>query len=235
MAVEIMNTDILSQPVLIGAAVLSVAIALAFWLPAWFRTELMNKWVKPLDGELHRAPSLASIEGPENQKARLSEQVQDIVGRAEHHLKVMGYFLSNYYVGILLRNIFSGLGALALFLITKDGWEEADASLVSVFLITSVCAAFFIAFPRMFKQEENVAKNKALYLKYVALLHDVHTFAATGHFPQKMAKGNQSSPDRDGALAAVIEYLNEELKKSNDIAVAFDAGKFAVYKFEPDE
>lgn len=230
--------QILWGPVFISFALFLTASLLAFYLPKAVRDAEGQAWAKPIEAEKQRAPSLTSIEGPEGQKVRLGEQVQDIIGRAEHHFTVMLYFQSNYYVGILLRNIFAGLAALSLFLVSRRGWEQANPCVVSFFLTVSACAAFFIAFPDMFKQEENVTKNKALYLNYVALLNEVHTFVATGDYPQEEKKANRdklSDTTVPATLSQFIKHLNDELKKSNDIAVAFDTGKFAIYKFATDK
>lgn len=230
-----------SGPILVSAVLFVTAFLLAFYLPKSVRDAEVREWSKPLEPEMQRALTtnvLAALEGSEIQKSRLVEQTGDIIGRAEHHWKVMAYFQSNYYVGILLRNIFAGLAAIAIFLVARKGWELAGPLLISFALTTSVCAMFFTAFPLMFKQEENFGKNKALYLRYVALLNEIHTYVATGHHPQRNSKAadEKRAEAKDGSpLAAFIVHLNDELATANDIAIAFDPNKGAIYKFSTDK
>lgn len=228
-------------PVFISVVFFLGAFLVSFYVPQSVRNTEGQEWSVPLEPEMRRTPSqaaLADVKGSEIQKSRLSQQVQDIIGRAEHHWKVMAYFQSNYYTGILLRNILGGLAALSIFLVSRNGWERSHPVLVSFALTTSVCTAFYAAFPLMFKQEENFAKNKALYLNYVALLNEVHTYVATGHYPQgdKQAKGEKPSETSCCTpLAEFVVHVNDEMARVNDIAIAFDPNKGAVYKFSTDK
>lgn len=151
-------------------------------------------------------------------KQRLQEQATTLSGRAEFHKAVMLYFLSNYYSAIVLAAVCGGIAAAMLVLISKKGWSEANFYAVATFLTASACATFFLAMPALFKQEENVSKNQLLYLKYVNLLHETRTHALFHPICQTNAPTN------------FIAYIDGEMAKANDIAVAFDPTKFPTFK-----
>lgn len=212
-------------PVLICFGVLATTFLLAFFLPEWVRNYgAPHDWSQRLMPEMtnNLALEFAGASVPERQ--RLLEQVQSLSGRAEHHFQVMQYFYTMYYVSLLLGSICAGLAAIALLLISKAGWEKSNPCLISFFLATTVCTIFFVAFPKLCKHEENVSKNKLLYLKYVGLLNDARTYAATGDYVRDDKSTNTVS------TLDFIKYLDAEMKRANDIAVSFDPGKFPVYK-----
>jgi hypothetical protein len=72
----------------------------------------------------------------------------------------------------------------------------------------------------LFKQEENVSKNKLLYLKYVNLLHEMRTHALYNPICQTNAAGPTN----------FVAYIDGEMARANDIAVAFDPTKFPTFK-----
>ena len=161
-----------------------------------------------------------------NEQTRFQEQVNHVSQRAQHHFDVMQFFYLNHYMQLMLAAIFGGLLAVALALLTKVGWTGANPYLISAFLSTSVCTAFFLAFPSVCKMEENVAKNKALYIRYVSLLNEARTYAAVTTFVQEAKTTNKfSSTD-------FILHMDKEMKSANDIAVSFDPTKFPTYKIQ---
>lgn len=212
-------------PTLLSAAVLAAAIFSAIYFPE----EMVTKghapyvWVGHLAPEMGSNLNLSLPAASTNENMRFAEQVQHLSNRAKHHFSVMQFFYLNYYMQIMLACIFGGLSAISLFLLTKAGWEKANRYLVSFFLMTTVCTAFFLAFPNVCKMDENVAKNKALWLKYISLLDDARTFAAITNYVQVTPQTNTITPSR------FILYLDEEMRKANDIVVSFDPTKYPNY------
>jgi hypothetical protein len=220
----------ISGPVLAGALVLTIAILSGLFFPQWMTKPnyAPSDWADALKSEMTNSVKYSQSTPTTGETLRLLEQVQHISNRAKHHFDVMQFFYLNYYVELLLGSIFGGLSALALVLLTKTGWDRADRYLISFFLTTTVSAAFFIGFPKLCKMDENVAKNKALYVKYVSLLNDARSFVTVGDFVQ------DTKPATPLSTKEFILRLDAEMKKANDVVVSFDPGKFPVYKISTD-
>jgi len=179
--------------------------------------------MKPLLAELNTNFTFSITNIDAGQKSRVQEQARHITGRANHHFRVMRYYYTNYYVSLLLGSIYGGLAALSLVLLTKAGWKEGGRCLASFFLTTTLCTTFFFTFPTWCKMDENVTKNKALFVRYVGLLNDARTFAAIGDYARDPQSTNKVS------VTDFILRMDSEMKRANDIAVAFDATKGPVY------
>jgi hypothetical protein len=224
---ERFNTSL--GPLLLGVLVLIGAGLSALYFPQTMKQKdyATDRWTRVLMPEVSSNLSL-SLPGSAttNEQRRFQEQVQHVSNRALHHFDVMQFFYMNHYMQLMLAAIFGGLATIALTLLSKSGWNTANPYLVSFFLTASIATAFFIAFPNMCKMDENVAKNKSLYMKYVALLNDARSYTAVTNFAQG-TKITNSMPACDFIL-----YLDGEMKKANDIAVSFDPSKFPVYKIE---
>src|SRR6266566_1591048 len=206
-------------PILIAFLVFGIAAVAAWVYPRYIRTKGdPSEWIKLLEPEMNATNFVFAATGiAPQEKARLEEQVRHIGGRAEHHFRVMQYYYSNYYVSLLLGSVYGGLAALSLVLLTKAGWQEGGRCLTSFFLTTTVCTTFFFTFPAWCQMDSNVTKNKALYVRYVGLLNDARTFAAIGSYAQDPQPTNQIT------VTNFILRLDTEMRKANDIAVAFDA------------
>ena len=114
------------------------------------------------------------------QQARLREQLSETIDRTEHHLDVMRFFYTRYYIAIILFSMTGALAAVSLVLISKRGWEASNEYVITVFFLMTALTLFFGSFPGLFQQDKNIADNKALYLKYSALANEIVSYAVTG-------------------------------------------------------
>lgn len=166
--------------------------------------------------------SFSRIEGPELERERLASQLELVGKRSEHHRTVTAYFLSNYYMAIMESLVFGAIAAIALFFITKSGFGSANPYVVTTFITATAITTFFGAFPSVFKQSENVADNKVLYLRYVALQNEMLTFSATGLGPS----GTAQTPSK------YIVSVDAQLNELNNLAIGFDFSKIPKYNFQ---
>jgi hypothetical protein len=218
-------------PLFLGISVLVIAGLSALIFPQTMKKEnyATDRWTRLLMSEMSSNLTLTlPVGATTNEQRRFQEQVHHISNRALHHFDVMQFFYTNHYMQLMLAAIFGGIGTIALTLVSKSGWNNANPYLVSLFLTVTIATAFFIAFPNMCKMDENVAKNKALYIKYIALLNDARTYTAVTNISQSV-KCTNTVP-----VCEIILYLDGEMKKAHDIAVSFDPTKFPTYKI-PDK
>lgn len=166
--------------------------------------------------------SFSQVEATELERSRLKDQLSLSRDRANHHLKVAVYFFSNYYMSILIAFVMGAIAAVALFFIANVGYAQASPYVVTVFVTTTVLATFYGAFPTVFRQQENVSENKALYLRYIALQNEMLSYSATG----------TDSSGKETTAKDYISYIDKELNKNNNIAVGFDATKIPAVKFD---
>lgn len=156
----------------------------------------------------------------DSEKGRLLHQVKMIRGRALHHFAVMKYFYAQYYMAISIVMVSGVIAALTLLFITKDGWDNANQYVKTVFITAAALTAYFGAFPPVFQQSQNIADNKKLYLQYVALHDEVMSYLPL----QQDIDGKQKT------VSEFIHYLDKQLIQLNTFAIGFDDTKVPNYK-----
>lgn len=184
----------------------------------WTRTLLPTRTGSPEERrELQIQEKLLSP----TQEIRLRTQHQEVRGRALHHLEVMIFFFANYYRAIAMMMILGGIAGIALFFIANRGWSNANGYVINVFIAATAMAAYFGAFPSVFKQQDNISDNKRLYLQYVALDNEISSYAATGasYLPKEKATAND-----------FIHHVDDQMEAVNDIAIGLDSSKVPTYK-----
>ena len=184
---------------------------------------MADNWVENIKTEdPAKTPAIPSgFNASESEKARLLEQVKTIRGRAIHHFSVMKFFYSRYYMAISLVLVTGVITAIALFFITKNGWDHVPSQFVkTVFITAAALTVYFGAFPPVFKQSQNIADNKKLYLQYMALHDEVMSYLSV----QEGLNGEQKTAPQ------FIHYLDKQLIELNTFAIGFDDTKIPNYK-----
>ncbi len=150
---------------------------------------------------------------------RLEDDIGEISGRMKHHLCVMIYFYANYYQAIIMASILGAVSGTCLFYIANKGWATASNYVITVFVVSTVIAAYFFSLIAIFREQDNITANKALYLKYVALSNEIVSYCATGTAPDQTIKTTDE----------YIHQVDKEMAGIADIAVSFDANKIPDY------
>jgi hypothetical protein len=112
-----------------------------------------------------------------------------------------------------------------LFFISKKGWKDADDRLIALFIVISAAAACFGAMPTMFRQEDNIAENKSLYLQYRALENEQISFFSTNEDLSTGDETRQRNKDIILVSKDFIHKVDQQLNRLNSFAVGFDASK----------
>jgi hypothetical protein len=162
------------------------------------------------------------VKADDFERERLAYQLSLAKRRAKHHLDLTIYFFTQYYQSILQSAIFGAIAAIALFFITKSGFSAASHFVINIFIAATTVATMYGSFPSLFKQTDNIAQNKALYLKHIDLQNAMLTYSATGL-------------DSNGEKLAAAEYIvviNKELETHNKLAVGFDFSKLPYFTFQ---
>jgi hypothetical protein len=136
-----------------------------------------------------------------------------------HHLEVTKYFFANSYRAIVMVSLFGALVAVCLFYIANRGWQAANEYVVTVFVIAAIGSTFFGSWLTIFRQPENIAANKVLYLKYVAMANSLLTYCETG-----------IADDADGKTTNIVVSFDRDMAQLNDIAIGFDYTKVGDYQ-----
>jgi hypothetical protein len=126
------------------------------------------------------APDKTDFVITDYEKERLSHQLERIKDKELYHLKLMEYYYTGYYMGIILLSFTTPLAAITLVLISKKGWAATSEYIITTFFIMTCASLFFGSWAGLFKQEENITENKALFLKYASLENELRSYAATG-------------------------------------------------------
>jgi len=167
--------------------------------------------------------SKLAVPGSASQQTRLKSQLQDVRAWAEHHRLITAFFYARYYVAITMASLTALFAAFLVGTIGIKGWQHASSYAVTALIVFAGASAFFGAFPGLYGQEENVTKNKALYLGYVALENEMLSYFAT--YPGD-AKNPQPHPGE------YIHSMDGKLRGLNDMVVKFDRSAIPDYGTE---
>ena len=164
-----------------------------------------------------------AVPGTLGEQARLKTQLRDVRAWAEHHRLVTAFFYGRYYVAITMTSLTALFAAFLVGTIGIRGWQHASPYAVTALIVFAGAAAFFGAFSGIYQQEENITKNKALYLGYVALENGMLSYFATypGDPKKALLPPNQ-----------YIHTVDEKLRGLNDMVVRFDRSAIPDYEAE---
>ncbi len=146
---------------------------------------------------------------------RLRRQLDITRRRQVFHQDITVFFYARYYMALTIASVAGLLAAAMLVLLTRIGWERAHPALKATFMAAAGVTAFFAAFPGMFRQNENIAENAALYAAYSNLENEILSYLAT----QEDFEGKALRP------AAFVHTVDRRLVDLNRIAIGFDATK----------
>ncbi|XHX81150.1 MAG: hypothetical protein RBJ76_14780 [Stenomitos frigidus ULC029] len=207
------------QPTLLGHIVISTSlvlgICLGYALMFWFAGTKQNEWfvtssLKP--GAVDTA--IANLATKPSEKARLIDQFEQIQNRIQTHANVMGFFYKQYYISLSMICGGSVIASICLFFISKSGWERVNNALINIFIVSSSTVILFGNISLVFKQEENIKDNQALYLSYFALRNEMLSYWATQQ---------ASTEDTKVPAAKFIHYMDGRLQELSQIRLGFDA------------
>ena len=216
---KIINTE-LGRHALIALLLIPASFVISA-IAFYHAVHLAEHWVRPL--ELRQVQ--AGFCKPPGQTAgpaqvRLEDDVKAIEGRVQHHLDLMIYFYANYYRAIIMSSILGAVSGICLFYIANKGWKEASNYVITTFVLSSVIGAFFFSLIAVFQQQNNIAANKTLYLKNVALRDQILSYCATGTTSSAAGKGD---------LSAFVHETDRDMADLNDIAVVLDSSHIVDY------
>jgi hypothetical protein len=198
---------------LIAGLAVAVAIALVSFREVAYSMAERLKPAQPTSAVISEAESWLKVSGySEREQARLRQQIGEIRDRRKHHLETMATFYNNYFMSLSMALLTGTVASICLVVITRRGWASTNPYIITTFVVLSGCASLFALQPAIYKQDQNVGDNKALYLAYVGLQNEALSAIATGSDRQGQSLGG----------AALIHYLDAELARLNNVAVGFD-------------
>ena len=180
-------------------------------------TTLADSWAKPMRLSPQAAPATNQAvltSGPDAAK-RLAEQLTDIDTKGDLYLSLMTYFYTRYYMVIVTSAMCAAAAAGFLFIITANGWKQTNPWVRAVFLTLSVNAAYYAAFPNLFQFQQNIADNKALFIKYAGFDAEMRRYLTTGL-------------DQDGkpvGTPQMVVYFQKSMAASLNVPIGFDSTK----------
>jgi hypothetical protein len=179
---------------------------------------------------------------PPEHRARLKSQLEEVGDRINHHTDVMTFFYAAYYMSILTFSVAAAMAAVALLLVSQNGWASSNEYIANIFFTTTAASAFLGSSPAVFEQQQNISDNKVFAMKYLALKNEIFTYAVTSEalnyditnplplapgaadaHPQKAPMGISSSPTE------FLHYVDLQLSRDN-VAIGFDVKQVANYK-----
>lgn len=203
--------------VVLGLGIVYIILAVVPRLNSQAETRA-DAWLRELHPAAVHMDSLAivaDLRTPAPEIRRLGTQFDVIQRRRKVHGEVAVYFYARYYMALTIASVAGLLAAAMLVHITRVGWVQAHRYVRITFGVAAATAAFFGAFPTMFRQPENIADNAALYLSYANLENEVLSYLATGE-----DRTGQPLPPKD-----FVHALDRRLAELNQIPIGFDASR----------
>lgn len=165
---------------------------------------------------------------PSPASARLEQDYWEVRSRMDHHLAVLEYFYINYFRAIVIGASLGAVAGVCLFYIVNKGWSNANNYIIVAWVFSTVTAAYYFSYVTIFRQQENIADNKALYLQYVGLGNEILTYCATGTSDYPIAASSAQPPQLTVELYA--HQIDARMAAINNIAIGFDYTKITDYK-----
>jgi hypothetical protein len=164
--------------------VLGTLLILCIYLADRFVESYADRHKTEWDTNLHPDPK-QELAFPEKtsitdaEKARFKDQLHRIQQKEEFHLKLMEFYYTGYYIGIIILSFTAALAAITLVIISKGGWAQTSEYVITTFFIMTCAALFYGSWAGLFKQDENITNNKVLYLKYTTLENELRGYTIT--------------------------------------------------------
>jgi hypothetical protein len=204
--------------VVLTIAAAAVVLAVGVWTTSLSANSRAQEWAAGLNPRLIQDSVQewpATIKGSRLQQVRVKDQMTTIRGRLEHHAEVIIYFMTQQFMVITFATISAVIAAGILLLITPVGWTASKWLPRTIFLLAGVVAAGFASFPALYRQEQNILDNAALYQSYQALRNEMLSYIVTG----ERLSGNKAP------LPEFIHYVDSCLVTLGKLAMGFDPSK----------
>jgi hypothetical protein len=134
-------------------------------------------------------PNLNAYQASPAEKQRILDQALKAQRLACMHADVLGRYVGDYYMAILVSVVFSGITAVALFIVGPKGWTASNPYIINVLILSGAIAAFYGAFPTLFQQAAMTTAHKAQLLRYEGLLDGMASHIATPRLVPRACTG----------------------------------------------
>jgi len=182
---------------------------------------LMGKQLKELDPQIEKKLEFSHNlmrKDLDVLRNRMQDQYSDIRGHQLQNLLMLKHYYQNYFICIGMVTVMGILSAIFLLFISKKGWMNSNAHLLTAFLITSSSGVFFGPIPTLYGYIETSEKLRNNYLAYNELSNYYATYAA-------IESTLMTFPDRKPIKNAAdfINVIDYHVKKMQEIPVFFNA------------
>ena len=157
------------------------------------------------------------------EQIRLLEQIKVSKRGAAKHAQLALHFHSQGKASVIVSLVL-GIAAGSLgVLISREGWDKSDNRFIYSFALLSTMALFFNQLPRVLQSDINFQNNRDIYLGYLTLRNNIHTFVAT----EKGVGVDPEAPDRFDDLQTnrFIHSVDAKLAELNQLRIGIDANQ----------
>jgi NADH dehydrogenase/NADH:ubiquinone oxidoreductase subunit G len=155
------------------------------------------------------------------EQIRLLEQIEASKRGAEKHAQLAVHFHSQAKASVMVSLVLGVAAGSLGVLISREGWDKSDNRFVYAFALLSTMAVLFNQLPRVLQSEINFQNNRDIYLGYLTLRNNIHTFVAT----EKGVGVNPEEPDRFDDLQTnrFVHSVDAKLVELNQLRIGIDA------------
>lgn len=199
------------------AAILAVVLFVNMIL-VWFGLRMAAGLARELIAELNANLALTSLSealgrADVSLQTLLLEKFKDVNHRALHHLAMVRNLAGYTFMQLVMCAATSGIAAVALFFLSRDGWATGKMPLMILFASMATIAAIYAALPSVFKLSENIRSNVAAYVQLLQVSDELRSYAY-------LAGVGHAEP-----AEAFLARIDKEAAAARTIAFAFDLAK----------
>lgn len=151
---------------------------------------------------------------------RIHQQLTDVALKSHNHFIVAKEFMIQSFVCITTASIFFITAGIAIAFVTKSGFGQANALLITTLICTIGVGTFFTSLTSIFKQEKNANDNLGLYIKYINLEQAIRSELVTNKLI--VTKAQMPCDTLDNVLDNTIKSIDKRMEEINNIALGFD-------------
>jgi hypothetical protein len=202
----------------LAGALLLGSLAINSWMFV-FATRQERDWLNlaAVSKTVEEGQALAAnVEGTPAEEARMVEQLITIQLRMATHAEVMGLFYKLNFIALGTVGLATGVASIALFFVSKVGWERANNALINLFIVATGLVIFHSNLIFIFKFQDNIRLNSQLYSEYARLYNAMLSYWAI----------QPTAPD-SLTPAAFIVATDQQLADLGKISLDFDVSRIA--------
>jgi hypothetical protein len=165
------------------------------------------------------------------EKQRIREQIEIILTKKRQNKNIATDYYKWIFVVLPITSGAAIVSGISLFFISKEGWNQANSYIITVFITASTIALLVGSLSVIFKMQENAGRHIESFVAYENLYQQILTRLATISTTPVRGSPADASPSVSQQLQTLITDTNALLLTYNKILINFDSSSIQMPSF----